>query len=439
MKTTAIHSLLPVLAAVAGGLAVGAFFGLAWLGLSIALAGCLAFHLYRLISLDRVLAERNSVKVPEGDGVWSRVLAAVRHEQQRVKKYKNRHRALMKELRHTTNALPDGIIALGQDNEIIRYNPAASQLLGLRKRRDRGQRIDHLIRHPEFVAMLQAEDSRPESIVIPSSQMDDGWLSMTLVPYGRGNRLLTVRDVTERTRLARVRRDFVANASHELRTPLTVISGYIEALSEDGSLDDLWDKPLDEMTRQADRMRTMLDELLALSRLEVRREASMEKRVDIGMVLREAAALYIDEPRPIEVEVHSSHVVLGEYSDISSVALNLLTNAIRYSEPSSPIRLIWRDVDDGRAELVVIDRGEGIAPDDLPRLTERFFRVNRGRERASGGVGLGLAIVKHALARHDATLEIESEIDVGSTFRCVFPSERLVKRESAEVHEMRRA
>ena len=433
MRTHPFVSLLPVLIAVFAGLALGAYFGMPFVGLSVAIAGALVFHWRRLFQLERALLGKQQVDVPEGDGIWSRVLAGIRHEQQRVRKHKGRHRRLMKELRQSTNALPDGVVALTSDNEIIRYNPAARDLIGLRNRKDRGQRIDNLIRHPEFVGFLQGGDFST-SLVIPSKVREDGWLNLTLVPYSEGNRLLVVRDVTERTRLNRVRRDFVANASHELRTPLTVISGYIDAMLGDPEMDAVWQKPLDEMNRQAERMRTMLDELLALSKLEVNGQAPTNKPIDIGVVLRDVVAPYQDESHDVRIVVESSRRVLGEYSDLASVAVNLLTNAIRYSAEGCRITLTWYDRGD-QSILSVEDEGDGIAAEDIPRLTERFFRVDRGRERASGGVGLGLAIVKYALARHDATLEIESELGVGSTFAGAFPANRLIPGESASVRE----
>lgn len=416
--------------------------GFGWLlgyplvGLSAALALLLGYHLYRLRHLERTLAAGGKIIVPDGDNLWARIFGGIRREQQRVRKHKERHRRLMKELRKSTNALQDGVISLNDDNEIQRFNAAAQRLIGLLPGRDRGQRLDNLVRHPDFVAFLQKKDfSQP--IIIPSSLSEDGWLSLTMIAYGGGSRLLIVRDITERTQLSRMRRDFVANASHELRTPLTVITGYIDAMNGEPELDEIWGKPLAEMERQAIRMRIMLDELLALSKLEMSKHASAEKPIDIGVVLRDAIAPYDNGAEKITVRVESANQLLGEYSDIASVATNLLTNALRYSPEGSEVVIAWRDLPNGGAELSVADQGEGISPEDVPRLTERFFRVNRGRARDSGGVGLGLAIVKHALARHDAELTIASELNVGSEFRCSFPAERIVAGESAIVKAFR--
>ncbi|MEM1437639.1 MAG: phosphate regulon sensor histidine kinase PhoR [Pseudomonadota bacterium] len=421
---------LIVLGTIGAGLGVGAIVGFPVEGLALALATLLGYNLYRLLDLERTLRRRERVEVPEGNGVWSRVLAGVRYQQQRVRRHKRRAREVMREVRQSTNALPDGVIVLTQDNEIQRYNAAARMMLGLRRRRDRGQRVDHLVRHPDFVTYLAADDYTLP-VTIPSPVREGGWLSLRLVPYSDEGRLLTVRDITERTRLTRMRRDFVANASHELRTPLTVIAGYLDAMRDDPGLAGEWEKPLNEMGQQANRMRQMLDELLALSRLEASATAPADKIVDMGGVIRECAALFEGDATGIEVIVTSSANVLGEYGEIVSVVSNLLSNAFRYGAGDAPVTVRWFDTETG-AELVVEDCGEGIAPEDLPRLTERFYRVNRGRGRDSGGVGLGLAIVKHALARHDAVLKIDSTLGEGSAFRCRFPTSRLAGPEALQ-------
>ena len=405
------------------GLAIGGYFGYPEYGLLVAMGGILLMHLQRLLRLERDLSRRVRIEVPSGDGIWARVLAGVRYQQQRVRRHKSRYRRLMKEVKQSTNAMPDGIVALNSVHEIQRFNSAAEDMVGLRKRRDRGQRIDNLVRHPDFVAYLK-NGNFEHSVTIPAPRREDGWLSIQVVTYSNDNRLLIIRDVTERTRLSRMRRDFVANASHELRTPLTVLSGYLEAMYSDSVVRDDWAKPLEEMSQQAQRMRTMLDELLALSRLEASAHASTEKVVDIATIVRDCALMYETPARRVRISIETEAAVLGEYSDLTSVVTNLLSNAVRYSPADAPIEIRWELITEG-AVLSVIDEGEGIAPEDIPRLTERFFRVSRGRSRETGGVGLGLAIVKHALARHDATLFVDSTLGEGSRFSCHFPIERL--------------
>ncbi|MEM9171261.1 MAG: phosphate regulon sensor protein PhoR, partial [Pseudomonadota bacterium] len=296
------------------GWGLGLYFGYPMIGFVIALTGVLIFHLRRLLQLERALSRRQRVLVPNGDGVWARVLAGVRYQQQRVRRHKSRYRRLMKEIRQSTNALPDGVIAMNERGEMLRYNAAAQMLIGLKRKRDRGQRVDNLIRHPDFVAYLAAADYA-QPLIIPSPRREDGWLNLQIVPYNENNRLLVIRDITERTRLNRMRRDFVANASHELRTPLTVINGYLEALTSDDQAMQEWGQPLQAMSQQADRMRLMLDELLALSRLEAGASAPMETPVDMMAVIRECSSLGSADANRIDSLVTTDAQILGEYGE----------------------------------------------------------------------------------------------------------------------------
>jgi len=251
-------------------------------------------------------------------------------------------------------------------------------------------------------------------------------LNCRVVPYGADQKLLLLRDVTERSKLNKMRRDFVANASHELRSPLTVISGYLDAFADDDEVPESWAKPIGQMRNQADRMRQILGEMLELSRLESSGSATTDEAVDIVELLNQAQRDF-QGPNTAQILLNSesnSHL-LGVRNEIESVIVNLLSNAIRHTPPDGEITLTWRSGPD-TAELIVEDSGEGIDAEHIPRLTERFFRVDRGRSRSEGGVGLGLAIVKHVLVRHDAEFNVASELGAGSTFTCYFPSARVV-------------
>ena len=247
------------------------------------------------------------------------------------------------------------------------------------------------------------------------------------MPYGANQKLLFLRDITERIRLNRMRRDFVANASHELRSPLTVISGYLDSLTEDPELQENWGQPIRQMQAQARRMNTVVSELLELSRLESAGRAGKDEAVDVGGLLAAAKKSYAgqDGIAAIDVKTQSTAQLLAAGNEIESLISNLLSNAVRHTPADGQITLTWR-VDGGGAEIIVKDTGEGIPADQIPRLTERFFRVHRGRAREDGGVGLGLAIVKHVLGRHDGELSVTSEVGMGSEFRCRFPAERVV-------------
>ncbi len=432
MPSAWLGALLKAVGVIALGALLGLYYGEAALGALVGALLVLGHHLNMLFTLERALRTRSKIPVPDGTGIWAQVLARINYLKFRGKKHKRRYHRLMKEIRASTNAMPDAGIVLNEDGEITRYNSAAEHLLGLRPRRDRGQRVDNLIRDPAFVAYLRGGDfSAP--VIIPSPLRDDGWLSCRIVPYGAGQRLLLIRDITEQARLARMRKEFVANASHELRSPLTVIGGYLEAMVGDEETPASWQRPVAEMQRQAGRMKDILDNLLELSRLESGASASDERIVEMAALLRESVeeAATEDGPR-LSLRLESRARLYGESSELRSVVTNLLSNAMRYTPREGQVSVIWQSGADG-ARLTVEDTGVGIGEDDLPRLTERFFRVNRGRSRDDGGVGLGLAIVKHALARHDATLEIESERGRGSRFICHFPPERVVAAETVSL------
>jgi two-component system phosphate regulon sensor histidine kinase PhoR len=286
--------------------------------------------------------------------------------------------------------------------------------------------VDNILRDPKLTKLLHSGAFARE-IEIPSPVRDEGWLNCRMVPYGANQKLLFLRDITERIRLNRMRRDFVANASHELRSPLTVICGYLDSLTEDPELEKNWGQPIRQMQEQARRMNTVVSELLELSRLESAGPAGKDEAVDVGGLLAAAKKSFLgqDGIAAIDVESQSTAQLLAAGNEIESLISNLLSNAVRHTPADGRITLTWR-VDEDGAEIIVIDTGEGIPADQIPRLTERFFRVHRGRAREDGGVGLGLAIVKHVLGRHDGALSVTSEVGKGSEFRCRFPAERVV-------------
>jgi two-component system phosphate regulon sensor histidine kinase PhoR len=408
------------------GGAIGLLYGQMLIGLLVALCGLLAWHIFQLFCLERWLHNGKSAELPGGDGVWPRAFASIQFINERARQDRQNWRRLIKELRASTKAFPDGGIILNANHEIINYNKAARRLLGLKKKRDRGQRIDNLIRHPAFVAYLESSQGR-DSVDIPGLVGADTWLSCRIIPYGPDQRLLLVRDITQSMMLERMRSDFVANASHEIRTPLTVISGYLDALADDDDLPDHWAGPIETMHEQAARMNLLVNDLLELSRLESSEPGSMEKSVDMAAILQslqKEVSVLDEHPETIELQLDSEANLLGEEAEVQSIAANLVFNAVRYTPPDGRVGIRWQ-VDNKGGHLTVKDTGVGIAPEDIPRLTERFFRADSGRDRRQGGTGLGLAIVKHSLKRHDGELEIKSKLGEGSTFICHFPRSRL--------------
>jgi two-component system phosphate regulon sensor histidine kinase PhoR len=287
-----------------------------------------------------------------------------------------------------------------------------------------------LLRHPDFVAYIAAPT--PEGIMIPSPKEESGWLTVQIIPYGQDQRLAIVRDITREIQLERTRRDFVANASHELRSPLTVISGYLDTLCEDEEMPEGWRAPVSEMQRQAERMTRILRDLIELTRLESAAREAPHEFVDIvGMLELIAKEFQVAGDGPaVELALETDVAMLGSESELHSIFYNLVANAVRFTPATGTVRILWK-ADDGGAVFEVVDTGIGIAEEQIPRITERFYRVDPGRSRATGGTGLGLAIVKHALQRHEGTLSIRSREGEGSTFSCRFPASRLVFRAGA--------
>jgi len=410
----------------AGGALLGWLFGRPDLGLLAAALVALVWQVRLMFAFEKALRSGDFAAVRRGSEFWSRAFARYEKLRQRGQKHKKRYRRLLKEVRNSTNAMPDGAIILNDEYKIVLCNPAAQGLVGFDPRLDRGQRVDNILRDPAFGEYLDSDDYE-QGIEIASPVRDGDWLYCRIVPYGENQRLLLIRDVTERVRLNKMRRDFVANASHELRSPLTVISGYLDALATDSQAPEDWRRPLGQMQLQASRMTNIVSELIELSRLETSGSAPEDGDVDVASLIASACRTAEDqEDAPaIRVDLKTDAHLRGSATDIESVINNLLSNAIRHTPADGNITIRWAREGDS-AVLSVTDTGEGIAEDHIPRLTERFFRVDKGRSRAEGGVGLGLAIVKYALNRHDAELDVDSTVGRGSTFSCRFPPSRVM-------------
>jgi two-component system phosphate regulon sensor histidine kinase PhoR len=411
------------------GLGAGWLLGNLWAGLAGALALHLAWVLAYLFRLEWWLRHRNYADPPDVGGVWGEIIAQVVRLHRRKRFHKQRFVQLMRQLQRSTAALPNGVVILNAQREIVWFNPMAARLLQLRGTADLGLRIEHLLREPEFVRYLARQDySNP--VVIRPATAEDSYLSLQVAPYGDGQLLLLVSDVSRQMRLEAVRRDFVANASHELRSPLTVISGYLETLGQDPVLDPELSGPIAEMRRQAERMTGIIRDLLELSRLEESDEVVGGSPIDVAALmalLRKDVLARPSHPREVRVRTESNVQLLGDEPEIHSAFNNLVDNAAKYTPPDGSIEMRWWTDEDG-AHFAVTDTGFGIPPEHIPRLTERFYRVDAGRSRATGGSGLGLAIVKHVLQRHGASLEVQSTLGEGSSFICHFPQERVAPR-----------
>ena len=413
---------------------VGLAMGRVALVLAITLGIYSVVQLWNVLRVEIWLRHRRVESPPDISGVWGEVVTIISRIYRRKQFHRARVTALLREFRRLTTAMPEGAVLLGPDHEILWFNSHASEWLGLRRKRDIGIRIENLVRHPAFVDYLKT--GHPSEGVIVQDLESDLWLAFNVVRTGTAERqLLMVRDVSDEQHLQSMRKDFVANASHELRSPLTVISGYLDALADDENLDPAWNTPVLEMRRQAERMRTIIKDLLELSKLESGEHTQEEHPVDMGglLALLRKEVMGLDErPRNVRLRLESDALLKGVESELHSVASNLISNAVKYTPYEGEIELRWW-TDDAGAHLSVKDTGMGIAEEHIPRLTERFYRVDPGRARSMGGSGLGLAIVKHALQRHDGTLQIESQEGVGSTFTCHFPRSRVLSRSSSIV------
>jgi two-component system phosphate regulon sensor histidine kinase PhoR len=420
-------ALVRLSAALALAVLIGLITGDMELWLTIVLGGILAWQFVNLFRLQRWLRHRAHEDPPDIGGVWGDVIAIINRLYRRKQFHKRRVMQQFREFRRLSAALPDGVVLLSENREIRWFNRKAAELLGLRRKVDVGLPIANLVRDPEFAAYLQRPGAG-QGVVI-RVQTGEAWLALFVIPAGP-QFLMLVRDVTREVRLEQMRKDFVANASHELRSPLTVISGYLDELADDEDIGAEWREPVTDMRRQALRMREIVEDLIELSRLEASVDEAPMTPVDVPALVerlvREARASGSGTPR-FELDIDYGCVLRGSETELHSIASNLISNAVKYTPVDGTVTIRWGRTGGG-ATLVVRDTGIGIAAEHLPRLTERFYRVDRARARAKGGSGLGLSIVKHALQRHGGRLEIESREGHGSTFTAHFPGRRLLTR-----------
>jgi two-component system phosphate regulon sensor histidine kinase PhoR len=382
-----------------------------------ALLAYLLWHLYNLNRLIRWLMKPTK-NTPETVGVWDDIFYQLYQMYQRQRKARRKLSSILSRFQKSTKALPSPTIVLNQYDEIEWFNPAARQIFNFKPKRDVGQRVVNLIRHPRFAAYLRAKKFKePLELEIGSQK-----IIINITAYGNGQNLLMARDVTRRSQLDTMRRDFIANASHELRTPITVIAGFVETLLEQA--DEDIHMPLEKIQQQTERMQRILSELLQLARLESEDHIENMEPVDLKEVLEEiyTDALTMDAGNhDIELSADSM-TVTGNREELRMAFSNLMTNAIRYTPLHGKIR-IFTSMDENGICACVEDEGVGITTEHIPRLTERFYRVDPGRSRDQGGTGLGLAIVKHVLDRHHGQLLISSQPGSGSVFKCCFSSE----------------
>ncbi len=406
----------------------GASFAWVW---PLVLGPYLLWHLFNLWRLTGLIRRQHRLVPPFPPGLWGEVYRSIAQYQQRNRKRRKRHIRFTRRFREAANAVPDALVILGRQQQIEWANPAAAHLMNIHWPQDDERPLTDILRQPEVAAFIETGDyNRPLDIAPEHNQVI--MLSLRITPFGerRRQRLVVGRDITKVYHLNMIRRDFVANASHELRTPLTVIAGFLENLADAPATPPAHRRPMSLMQRQTERMRSIIDDLLTLSRLEMDDRSEEQNPVDVPeeleTLLHEAEALSDGQHR-FETDIDEGLLLLGSQLELRSAFSNLVHNAVRHTPKGTLIRIGWQQRTDG-PYFWVQDNGEGIAPEHLPRLTERFYRVDQARSRASGGTGLGLAIAKHVLNRHDAQLLIASEAGRGSRFACQFPAERALQR-----------
>jgi len=362
---------------------------------------------------------------PEAKGIWEEIYYNVYRIKKNERRRKKKLRKIIGQFRELTEALPDAAVVLGVNDEIEWTNKAAREVLGL-QHSDKGQRIPNLIRFPDFIRYLKLR-SYKDSVILPSPVNNRIMLSMRIVNYGPGLRLLLAQDVTQLKKMESMRKDFVANVSHELRTPLTVLKGYLETLQDlDNGESALLTNSVQQMQGQTERMQHLVDNLLLLTHLETHQKKSecVDVPALLSQICKEGDVLENALSQRIQLTLEVDSHIVGEEHELRSAFTNLLSNALKYSPEDSLVKIRWYRSEDWLL-LDIEDQGEGIAAIDIPRVTERFYRVDVKRNKKVGGTGLGLAIVKHVLMRHDAVLSISSEKGYGSCFSCRFPIERL--------------
>ncbi len=410
---------------VVAGLVLGLLLGNALLALLLVTLGYLGWHLYNVHRLICWLREGRKFRPPEASGIWDDAFEHIYRLQQRNRKRKRELRRMLKRFHKITVALPDATVELRPGSEQIEWwNNAAARYLGFEYPRDSGQRISNLLRSPVFVDYLHGRDY-DQAVEIPSPVDERITLRIRVIPYSGDRRLVVARDMTRMQQLERMRQDFVANVSHEMRTPLTVISGYLETLADAQGCAGEFADQLNSMRQQAERMNRIVDDLMLLSRLENETGRPDPQAVPVAAMIDaiadQARELSADAGHVISLDVDAGLCVRGAESELYSAFSNLVFNAVRYTPAQGHVTLRWH-LDGDTPVFSVEDSGVGIAAHHIPRLTERFYRIDTGRSRATGGTGLGLAIVKHVLLRHEAELEIDSEPGRGSCFRCRFPA-----------------
>ncbi len=395
---------------------------------ALGLISYIAYHVYWMHTLQEWLKKPILSKIPVGGGVWEDVLAQLYKSHRKNLRQQTQLSAELARFRHAAGALPDGIIVLNARNEIEWCNAPAEYRLGLDIQKDLNKPINYLVRQQAFIDYLNEDNFEQLDPIKIQSPLHESTLELQVVNYGKRQKLLICRDITQLERIDTVRRDFIANVSHELRTPLTVVGGFIETLMDmEGAIPGSTRSYFSMMQDQTKRMQVLINDLLVLSQIESNVQTPNDTIIKMDQLLNSLvndAKSLSQGKHTIQSAITPDLYITGDISEIQSALSNLISNAIRYSPDGGDIMIEWKANND-MAVFSVQDHGIGIEPEHIARIAERFYRVDKGRSRLTGGTGLGLSIVKHILSRHQAKLTVESQYGHGSTFSVTFPTERL--------------
>jgi two-component system phosphate regulon sensor histidine kinase PhoR len=417
-----------VLAAVSlAGFATGEL-TLAWLLLFVSYA---VFNFYQLLRLTKWLAKdhsSNKSAPPESFGLWGGIFDGIYRLQKQERRASAYLENIVNKAQESSAALEMAVIMIDRQNNLDWWNQASESLLGLRYPQDRRQPVTNLIRDPRFSEYFSG-NAYDEPLKLNAPGDSGRVLEFQIALFGENERLMIARDITQLHRLELMRTDFVGNVSHELGTPITVIKGYLEAIMDNmQDLDDKWQKPIRQMHQQSSRMENIVKDLLLLSSLETKTRPRPQDSFSLLQLLSEirndTQQIFAKKSHDFRLDCDEKLQFLGERGELYSAISNLVTNAAKYT-PAEGTIMVSAQYSEVGLEIVIRDNGIGIEPQHLPRLTERFYRVDVSRSSETGGTGLGLAIVKHIVGRHDGELNIDSEVGKGSRFVCHFPPSRL--------------
>ena len=407
------------------GLAFSAVTG--WMSAVVCLAILLVHQLWHASKLTQLLLSPSYGEVPGALGIWGeiyyRLHKLVKGWRDQVVEVEQQHQRFIEAIQ----ASPNGVVMLNEDDQIEWCNAIAGKHFGINPRRDAMQRITHILRKPAFVQYIVRQNYREPVKLTGMGDFEQFSLEVQIFPYGDKQKLVLSQDISQIEKSDAMRRDFVANVSHELKTPLTVLAGFLETVRELDLNQEDRDKYLEMMSVQTGRMKTLVEDLLTLAKLEGNPEPPVSQVVNMPNML---SRLKLDAEglsqgqHQINFQSQTDKNILGDDMELYSAFGNLVSNAVRYTPEGGKIDILWQETKDG-IQLCVSDTGPGIAAEHIPRLTERFYRVDRSRSRETGGTGLGMAIVKHVINRHHGELKIESTVGLGSRFYLLFPKQRI--------------